>query len=164
MDDILNNPGGRSLARGYAGNWADTSIHMAVTRKNANAAVIDYGIAIARGANPGECRVITADGDAIAGISVRHVTAPYNPTTGEVGYRQYDTVPTARFGRILATAFEAVTEGTQVLSITAQGGKLASTTGGAAGAGRVVVPGARWAETVAAGAVGIIEINMLGAN
>lgn len=164
MEDILNNPGGRTLTRGYAGNWADTSAHIAVTRKNENAAVIDYGIAVARGAANDTCKVITADADKVAGISVRHVTAPYNPTTGEVAYRQYDTVPLARFGRLLVTALENATEGDQVLFITAQGGKLGSTTGGAAGAGRVAVPGARWAETVAAGAVGIIEINMLGAN
>ena len=73
-------------------------------------------------------------------------------------------MPLARFGRILVTALENATEGDQVLFITAQGGKLGSTTGGAAGAGRVAVPGARWAETVVAGAVGVIEINMLGAN
>lgn len=164
MEDILNNPGGRTLSRGYAGNWADTSTHIAVTRKNINAAVIDYGIAVARGVGADECRVITADADKIAGISVRHVTAPYNPTTGEVGYRQFDTVPLARFGRLLVTAYENATEGDQVISVTAQGGKLSSTTAGAAGAGRVVVPGVRWAETVAAGSQGYIEINMLGAN
>lgn len=162
MEDILNNPGGRTLARGYAGNWADTSTHIAVTRKNENAAVIDYGIAVARGASGDTCKVITADGDKVAGFSVRHVTAPYNPATGEVAYRQYDTVPVARLGRLLVLATEAATEGDQVLSLTAQGGKLGSTTGGAAGAGRVAVTGARWAETVDAGALGVIEINLLG--
>ena len=57
-----------------------------------------------------------------------------------------------------AVAYENATRGDGVISVTAQNGKLGSTTGGAAGAGRVAVPGAIWETTTTAGQIGIVRI------
>lgn len=163
MQDLLNSPGGRILDRGYAGNWADTSINLTVTRTNEGTAAIDFGVAVARGADSTKCKKVAANGDSICGFSVRHAVMPYNTTTGEVAYEQNKTVPVARFGRLLVTALENAVEGDAVIAVVASGGALGSTTGGAAGTGRIAVAGAKWAETVTAGNVGVIEFNLLGA-
>jgi hypothetical protein len=61
-------------------------------------------------------------------------------------------------GQIYATAAEAAVPGDNVISITASNGTLGSTTGGAAGVGRVLVPDATWETVTASGALGIIRI------
>lgn len=164
MQDLLNNPGGLLLDRGYAGMWVDTNPHASITRTNEGAPVIDFGFAVARGADSTKCKRVTINGDTICGISIRNASmSPYNPTTGEVAYDQNKTVAIGKMGRMLVTALENAAEGDTVIAVVASGGALGSTTGGAAGAGRIAVTGAKWAEAVTAGSVGVIEFNLLGA-
>lgn len=164
MEDLLNNPGGRLLGRGYAGMWADTNPHASISMTNEGAPVVDFGFAVARGADATKCKRVTINGDVITGIAVRNAAiAPYNQTTGEVSYEQYKVVAVGKMGRMFVTALENAAWGDAVIAVVASGGALGSTTGGAAGAGRIAVTGAKWAEAVTAGSVGIIEFNLLGA-
>lgn len=146
---------------GYAGGIVDELNVDIMNLINNGASAIDYGIAIARDAS-GQCRLIAADADKILGISVRFPikAAPgYGQANANVvQYQQYDEVPVLRHGNIYVLAYENVTQDDQALSITAQGGKIGGVTGGAAGAGRVVIPDAIWQTTTAAGSIGIVRI------
>lgn len=155
----LNTYGGTLHDLGYAGQLTH-EFHMADvdSKVNEGATAIDFGIAVARGTtSDNTCKVIAADGDTPIGISVRLPNRPAD-ASGNVTYAQRDSVPILKNGWIFAVPFENVTRGAQVLSITAQGGKLGSTAGGAAGAGRVAVAGAYWETTTTAGQVGKLRI------
>lgn len=152
----LTTYGGRLREIGYAGGLVDENTAIIETRVNGAAGAIDFGLAVAR-LNDKECKVIAADGDDIVGISVRHAIRSAN-SSGVVNYVQYDAVPVLRSGYIYVTALENAVPGDAVISVTAQGGQLGSTTGGAAGAGRVVVPNATWETTTTAGEIGIVRI------
>ena len=156
----LSSIGGRLVDIGYAGEVVDMNNAVIETRINDLATAIDFGTAVARSASDNTCKAPTVDGDVPIGISVRHAIRPASSDgNNTVNYAQRDAVPVLRNGYVYAVAFETVVRGTQVLSITAQNGKLASTTGGAAGAGRVAVAGATWETSTTAGNVGIIRIN-----
>lgn len=155
----LTTYGGSLRDLGYAGQLTH-EFHMADvdSKVNEGATAIDFGIAVARGTtSDNTCKAIAADGDTPIGISVRLPNRPAD-ASGNVTYGQRDSVPILKNGWIFAVPFENVTRGAQVLSITAQGGKLGSTTGGAAGAGRVAVAGAYWETTTTAGQVGKLRI------
>lgn len=153
----LTTYGGRLRDIGYAGQVVDSSTSTIENRTNSGAISIDFGRAVARGADAGSVKAPTADGDKIIGISVRHATMVADGS-GNVAYQQYVSVPFMREGNIYAIPAENVTEGDPVLSLTAGNGTLGGTTGGAAGAGRVAVPAATWETTTAAGAVGKIRL------
>jgi hypothetical protein len=153
----LSTYGGKLMDIGYAGQPADFNPVDIVTKVNEDAAAIDFGVAVARGASPGLCKPQDDDGDDILGISVRSPIMPAD-STGEIKYLQKAAVPVMRQGYIYATAFENVVVGDGVIAVTAQSGKLSGTTAGAAGAGRVAVPGAVWETTTSAGQVGLIRI------
>lgn len=155
----LTTYGGALRDVGYAGQitheWDFADVDSKI---NEGATAIDFGIAVARGTTADDtCKVIAADADTPIGITVRLPNRPAD-ASGNVTYAQRDSVPILKQGWIYAIPYENVGRGAQVLSITAQGGKLGSTTGGAAGAGRVVVPGAVWETTTTAGQVGKIRI------
>lgn len=163
----LSSAGGATLSIGYAGQIADPEEYSAFSLTNestsggltiaGNAGGIDFGIAVARGVNSGCCKIIAADTDLPIGITVRSPTM-VTDTSGVIGYSSTQSVPIAYLGDIYATAYEAVNAGDPVLSITAQGGKLAGNKGGLAAAGRVAIPGASWVNAVAAGSVGLIRM------
>lgn len=152
----LSTYGGRLRDLGYAGQIVDTNPATIESKTNDQATAIDFGVAVARSAADDTCKAPAADGDKIIGISVRHAIRPAD-SSGNVTYAQKDSVPIMRSGYIYATAYENATRGDGVISVTAQSGKLGSTTGGAAGAGRVAVPGATWETTTSAGQIGIIR-------
>lgn len=154
----LSSYGGRLRDLGYAGQIVDFNNSISQSLTNDQALAIDFGVAVARSAADGTCKAPTLDTDKIIGISMRHAIRPAD-TSNNVTYAQYDSVPILKDGFIYATAYENATRGDAVLSVTAQNGKLGSTTGGAAGAGRVVVPGATWETTTTAGQIGVIRIN-----
>jgi hypothetical protein len=87
---------------------------------------------------------------------------PYDPVDGTVSYRQNETVSIRRLGRMLVLATENTNAGDAVIVLTAKKGALGSTAGGAAGAGRVAITGAKWVESVSAGELAWIEFNLLG--
>lgn len=153
----LSTYGGRLRDLGYAGQIVDTNPVTIETLINDQATAIDFGVAVARSAADNTCKAPAADGDLIVGISVRHAIRPAD-SSNNVNYAQKDAVPVLRDGFVYATAYENATRGDGVISVTAQSGKLGSTTGGAAGAGRVAVPGAKWETTTAAGQIGVIRI------
>jgi hypothetical protein len=143
---------------GYAGQVVNMQPSTIESKSNEAAVNIDYGVAVARGAADNTCKAPVADGDKLIGISVRHAIQPAD-VSNNVVYERYDSVPIMRAGYVYATAFENVTRDDVVLSITAQNGKLGGVTGGAAGAGRVALPNAKWETTTAAGALGVVRIS-----
>lgn len=154
----LSSYGGRLRDIGYAGQVADFNPATIDSKSNEAAGVIDFGVAVARGASDNTCKAITLDADKILGISVRHPIMPY-AADGSVGYSRYDSVPIMKTGFIYAIPYQNVVRGDGVLSVTAQSGKLSGTTAGAPGTGRVAVPGATWETTTTAGQIGLIRIN-----
>ena len=153
----LTTYGGRLRDVGYAGQLVDMNTAVIDSKINDLALAIDFGVAVARSAGDDTCKAPTADGDKIIGISVRHAIRPAD-TSNNVTYAQRDSVPIAKDAFIWVTAFENATRGDTVISVTAQNGKLGSSTGGAAGAGRVTVPGATWETTTTAGSIGKVRI------
>jgi hypothetical protein len=152
----LSTYGGRLRDLGYAGEIVDTNPATIESKINDQALAIDFGVAVARSAADDTCKAPTADADKIIGITVRNAIRPAN-SSGIVTYAQRDAVPILRSGYVYAVAYENATRGDGVISVTAQNGKLGSTTGGAAGAGRVAVPGATWETTTTAGQIGVIR-------
>ncbi len=163
----LSTAGGALLTLGYAGQLAnaqecsifslDNESTSGGLTINGTAGGIDFGIAVARGTNPGCCKIIAADGDLPIGITVRHPTMVAS-STNYVGYGSTEAVAIAYLGDIYATAYEDVNAGDQVISVTAQGGKLSGTHSGVVGSGRVLLPNAHWVNAVSAGAVGLIRL------
>lgn len=151
--------GGKLHDAGIAGQAADFNPSTIESKINTNATSIDFGVAVARSTADDTCKPQLLDADKLLGISVRSPIQPADPVTGEIVYKQNDSVAIMREGYIWCKAFENVTRGDGVLAITAQTGKLGGVTGGAAGVGRIVLPGATWETTTAAGAVGLIRIN-----
>lgn len=155
----LTTYGGALRDLGYAGQvtheWGMADIDSKI---NEGATAIDFGIAVARGTTADDtCKAISADADKIIGVSVR---APMRQAdaSGNVTYAQRDSVPVLKQGFIYAIPFENVTRGDAVLSITTRVGRLGGTTGGAAGAGRVAVPGGTWETTTPAGTIGKLRL------
>lgn len=156
----LSSYGGRLRDLGYAGEIVDQNPVTIESKTNDLTVAIDFGVAVARSAADNTCKAPTADADKILGISIRHAIRPASADgNNTVNYAQRDIVPILKDGYIYATAYENATRGDTVLSVTAQNGKLGSLTGGGAGAGRVLVPGATWETTTTAGSLGIIRIN-----
>lgn len=157
--------GGVELAPLFAGQIAEAGPSLIESRMNESATPIDFGVAVVRGVAVaaglvGNCKPQAADADIIVGISVRNSgpMVALNDGTNTVLYRQYQVVPIMKIGSIGAVPFENVVEGDGVIAIVAQAGKLGGTTAGAAGAGRIAVPGAKWLSTTLAGVIGKIRI------
>lgn len=150
--------GGRLRDTGFAGMLVDQTSAVIESKANDLAVAIDFGVAVARSAADGTCKAQALDADKLIGISVRHAIRPAD-ASGNVTYAQYDEVPVLKEGYIYVTAFENVVRGDGVIAVTAQNGKLSGTTAGAAGAGRIALPGATWETTTAAGNLGIVRIN-----
>jgi len=159
MQDLLNTPGGILRDRGYAGSIVDQNVYQSVSKINTGATVIDFGAPVATAGDGVGCHGVVADTDSIIGFAIRYADHPYN-ADGTVSFAINQTVPVAKSGRMYVTAAENAIEGDQVISITAGG--LGSLSKAAAGAGRVAIIGAKWAEPVVAGSIGIIEFNLLG--
>lgn len=156
----LNSVGGRLLDLGYQGQVVDMNDAVIETRINDLSVAVDFGNAVARSASDNTCKAPTVDGDVPIGIAVRHAIRPASSDgNNTVNYAQRDAVPVLREGYVYVLALENVVRGTQALSITAQNGRIASTTGGAAGAGRVAIAGAFWETTTSAGQIGIVRVN-----
>lgn len=160
----LNTFGGASFPIGNTGEIADQENAQIMSRTNEGATVIDFGVAVCRGTiGNGTCKAMAADADPIIGISVRN---PERPASSDgnttVNHKQYDSVPILVDGLIFAKAFEDVREGDQVLALTASAGGLAGSKGGAAGAGRIDVPGAVWETTTTSGQVGRVRLKGTG--
>ena len=162
MNDLLNTPGGLLRGRGYAGMIVDQNFYTSISKINNGSTAIGFGVPVASNSDGVGVKVVSADADHIIGFSIRYAMRPYDPTTGTVSFGVNETVPVAKTGRMYVLAAENAVEGDAVISISATN-TVGSTTGGAAGTGRVAIAGAKWAEPVAAGAIGIIEFNLLGA-
>ncbi len=153
----LTTYGGILMDVGFAGQVATMNPKSNRDMTNTGAIAIQFGSAVARGAVNYSCKAPTADGDAIIGIAIRHVVMVAD-TSGNVAYLQNATVPVLLSGDIYAVPVANVVAGDGVISVTASNGTLSGTTAGAAGAGRVAVPGATWETTTTAGQVGMIRI------
>lgn len=155
----LNVIGGRLRDIGYAGMVVDENTVVIDSKVNDLTVAIDFGNAVGRSAADNTCKAPTADGDKIIGIAVRHAIRPASSDgNNTVNYAQRDCVPVLKSGYVYVTAFENVVRGDGAISVTAQNGKISGTTAGAAGAGRVAIPGAVWETTTAAAALGIVRI------
>ena len=160
----LATAGGALLDIGYAGQPADLEECSTFTLSNESttgglesAGTIDFGIAVARGDTAACCKIISSDAHLPIGITVRHPVM-VNAAAGTLGYRTSQPVPIMYQGDIYAKAYETVAAGDQVISVTAQGGKLSGTAAGLVGSGRVLLPGAHWVNAVTAGSVGLIRL------
>ncbi len=151
--------GGLRQQIGYEGGQVDMTTSTTISKISDLALAIDFGRAVARSANDESCKAPTADGDKLLGVSVRDGTIVFN-SSGQALYTQNIAVPIMTEGRIFAVAFENATRGDGVISVTAQNGRLGSTTGGAAGAGRVALGTSTWENTVTAGAIGIVAVRV----
>jgi hypothetical protein len=153
----LSTYGGELLESGYPGSLVDLNPATITNHTNDGDEPIRFGFAVARSASDRTCKAPESDTDAIIGIAVRHVTFAAT-ADGEVFYKKTATLPVLRAGFIYATATEATERDDAVISITAEGGALGSETGGAAGAGRVHVPGAAWETKTPAGGLGVVRL------
>lgn len=162
MQDILATPGSFLRGRGYAGGIVDQNVYTAVSRINKDTIGIDFGVPVTSSGDGVGIKNVAADTDRVIGFTIRYNLRPYNPVTGTVSFDVNETVPVAKTGRMYVVATEDAVEGDDVICLTASN-TLGSTTGGAAGAGRVAIAGAKWAEPVTAGNLGIIEFNLMGA-
>jgi hypothetical protein len=157
----LTTYGGLLRDIGYAGEMVDMNLAEIDSRQNLGGTTIDFGVAVARD-TPGGLKAISADGDKIIGITTKWAikSSPgYGQTNANLcNFAVNQMVSYVRHGRIYVVAHENVTEGDQALSITAAAGAIGGVTGGAAGAGRVAIPGATWETTTASGQVGIVRI------
>jgi hypothetical protein len=153
----LSTYGGALNEVGYAGELATMNPISTRTRVNSGTVLIQFGNAVARGATDDTCKAPTADGDKIIGLAVRHPTKVAD-SSGNIAYAQYDALAILADGDIYAVPTENVVRDDAVISITASNGALSGSTAGAAGTGRVTVPGATWETTTLAGAVGKIRI------
>lgn len=153
--------GGRLHDIGYEGQVADLSSADYLNLINAQTVLIGFGRVVARDA-AGQCKAPALDANVILGIAARH-SVKESPGFGQsnafqVGYAQNDTVPILKKGDIYCVAAENVTMDDQALSITASNGTVGGVTGGAAGTGRIVIPGAKWLTTTASGLIGLVRI------
>ncbi len=169
----LATEGGVLLAAGFIGGLAEPApVGGIVTAINENATVIEFGqvvvlgAAVAAGA-PINIKPQTADADIIVGVALRSAAELVASTDGNntVNWARYKAVPVGKMCTIWCVPVENVTSGDNALVITAAGAttsKIGGTTGGAAGAGRVVFPGgARWLTTTASGALGRLRLAIL---
>lgn len=163
---------------GYPGDLADSTTHTVDTCQNESATAIDFAVPVCPGTLAGTVKPIANDTDAglSCGIAMRDPTMmSADPSTGIASYARYRELGVMREGRIYALAAENVTDGDQVLIITAASAAQAQGTafgsshgaGGAAASGRVAMLGATWrarpigaSRTIAAGTVGIIELTV----
>ena len=110
----------------FPGQVADQEFSQVGTLINSGAAAIDFGVAVARDttdATGKSCKKIAADGDLIEGITT--MSSLLNPASTDglntVNYPQTESVGILYDGVIGAVAAEAVKNGEEVLSLTAQG-------------------------------------------
>lgn len=162
---------------GYPGSLADASPHTIDTYTNESATAIDFGVPVAPGTLAGSAKPIANDTDAALcnGIAMRDPTLMNaDPATSVANYTRYKDFSVMRRGRVFAMAAENVTDGDQVLIITAASAAQAQGTcfgsshgaGGAAASGRVALLGAIWrahpvgaSKAIASGTVAVIEYN-----
>jgi hypothetical protein len=153
---------------GYAGGLVDMGEpHDIISASNENATALDFGQVCVRGTAvaAGAVKNVkpqTADGDAIEGVTMAAPAGLIADSSNTINYARYATLPVLKKGRIYVVPCENVVAGTNALVITAgTGSKIASTTGGAAGAGRIAFPGgAVWETTTSSGALGILNLNL----
>jgi hypothetical protein len=153
---------------GYAGALVDMGEpHDIISASNESATALDFGqvcvkgVAVAAGALQ-NVKPQTADGDLICGITMASPSDITAAADGTVTYVRYKTLPVVKKGRIFVVPCENVVANTAAVVVTAgTGSKVASTTGGAVGAGRVAFPGgAVWETTTASGALGVLNVNL----
>lgn len=160
----LNSPGGLQLDIGLEGQIADGSHGTTRSRTNSGSSAIPFGRAAAFGATSGTCKLVDSNSDRVCGITVMR---PLHPLiASSVAYNQYDDVPLLNEGTICAKAYEAATDGDEVVALVSQnsdsetvpGGSFGSAANGAVGTGRLQVPNAVWVGSVAKNAIGKIAI------
>jgi hypothetical protein len=154
----LDTYGGLLQAIGIQGAIADGSQTDIMSLANSGATAIDLGNAVAQGSSDLACKAPAADGDKIIGLAARHAAMASN-SSAQTLYAQYDEVPVVRKGDLFVYCTEAYAVGDAVLSKTASTGAIGSTTGGAAGVGRIAVPGATFLSSGLANTVAKVRIN-----
>ncbi|KAG0276856.1 hypothetical protein BGZ96_003107 [Linnemannia gamsii] len=152
MSIQLSEYGDTQLDRGIPGLEADTGPNSIVNRRNAGATEIDFGVAVAAGADE-DTAMLPSSGCRIIGLTVRHATMQ-SDKAGNVSYAPQATVPVMEMGRLWAIAKEAVSPGDPVTT---------DATGALSTGGEITVPGALWETRTAAEAIGRVRINLMPA-
>ncbi|MCX8566783.1 MAG: hypothetical protein ON057_001510 [Glomeribacter sp. 1016415] len=150
MSIQLADYGDAQLERGIPGLEADNGPNSIVNRRNASTAEIDFGVAIAAGADA-DTAVLPSTGCRIIGLSVRHATMQADKS-GNVSYAPKATIPVMEIGRLWAIPKDPVSPGDAVTT---------DATGALSTGGTIPVPGALWETPAAAGSIARVRINLL---
>jgi hypothetical protein len=160
----LTTYGGDLADKGFPGQVADLNPATIESKTNSATGVIAFGQFVVRSSADDTCKAVAIDADKVIGVAVRHAIRPVYDASGNVGYQQYDSVPIMREGYVFALAAENAVRGDTAISITAGFGTIGSTTGGAAGTGRILMDGsagnieAVWETTTTAGQIGLLRV------
>ena len=171
----LATAGGREFTAAYPGLIATQFEHRIITGINSSATGIDMGVVVAAtgAAAPAagtdqQVKPWAADGDRIAGISVRNAMFGPVSTTQTLLYGQYQNLPILISGCIWVLVAEDVREGDEGLIITAGGsgnataGSFGCSKGGVAGSGRVAFLNSKFLDTVTSGNLSRLLVQGLG--
>lgn len=158
-----------TFEKGIPGQVANQVAAQIESYDNTGASVIDFGVAAVMNTGNRTCKTQDGDTNQVLGITCKSAMSPASSDgLNTVTHALKASVPVLKDGMIWCKAAEAVTRGRQVIAITAGGagntapGALGCTTGGAAGAGRLTVPGAVWEDSAASGAMGRVRIKSVG--
>ena len=160
MSVNLASPGGAEFERAYEGQILDLANAIIGSRVNESATPIEYGRAIAQGANGG-CKPVDNANNIICGISCANpITGPADYGTHAVNFKQYQDVPIAEIASVAVKPVENWNDGDALYAIVSQGGKLGTARGGGASSDRLLVPGVRMKGAGLANTIG--EARVLG--
>jgi len=136
-----------------AGTIFDLNPYDNVSRDVETAAGIGFGLAVSRGTD--EQRQVVVGGAAFLGLTVRALDREGAANTGLVSYSEKETAAIMRSGYIYAECVSGCTAGDSANYNTITG----VIDSGAAGAGEVLIEGATWETSTAAGEIGVLRLS-----
>jgi hypothetical protein len=143
-------------AEGFVGQMADLQLTNVLSR-NAEASVIDFGLAVVRGTADDQCKLATATGGSFLGLTVRTIAGTAD-AAGDRKYQINESVNILDEGTIYAICEDGCVPGNPVsfryVAGTGQVGGLRTV---AVTAETDVIANAVWDTTTAAGAIGRVK-------
>ena len=149
------------MQKGMAGGLADIGPCDIVTRINADAAAIPFGVFVTKGANQGEAVLPTVSGEVTGpvgqGVVLRSHTQPQ-----EEGYAVSDPMSVIKKGRVWVPVDSAVTAESAafVRFVAGAGEQLGVFRADADGTDAVALPGAKFVSDASAGELAVLDLNL----
>ena len=141
---------------GFVGQMADLQLTNVLSR-NAEASVIDFGLAVVRGTADDQCKLATATGGSFLGLTVRTIAGTAD-TAGDRKYQINESVNILDEGVIFAICEDGCVPGDAVsfryVAGTGQIGGLVTTP---IASETDVIPNAVWDTTTTAGKIGRVK-------